>query len=164
MNASKIGLVGGKEYDTEIGSKYPAVNPKTRDQADIMTQNNSSILRITPTKNGITNTGSKPLNHEDIQFEVMEYDENDMKSLHSYKPQIASKFGSGLGKRRKNKDDLNLNSRSKTNIKPKDVPGRIIGIKDDNSSLRLGSVDEESDDEEESEDEEDLNMKPVRNQ
>jgi len=53
-----------------------------------------------------------------------------------------------------------LNTKSKTNIKPKDVPGRKIGIRDDNVSLKLGSVDEESDDEEDSA-EEDLNMKPV---
>lgn len=53
--------------------------------------------------------------------------------------------------------------RSKTNIKPKNVPARKIGLTDDKLSLKLGSVDEEDDSEgeEESEDEEDLNMKEV---
>jgi hypothetical protein len=55
-----------------------------------------------------------------------------------------------------------LNKRSKTNIKPKAVPGRKIGLTDDKLSLKLGSVDEgDSEDEESDEtDQEDLEMKP----
>ena len=156
-----MGLFDGKGDDTEVGNTQPWNLPggvaKSEGRADITTQNASSVMRSGPSK-----TTSKALNHEDVAFDIMEFDENDMKSMNSYKPQMSSQFGSGgLGKRAKNLDDEDLNKRSKTNIKPKAVPGRKIGLTDDKLSLKLGSVDEgDSEDEDESEEDEDLDMKP----
>jgi hypothetical protein len=53
-------------------------------RADVTTQNASSHMRSNPSK------VSKPLNHEEIAFDVMEFDENDIKSLYSYKPHQSS--------------------------------------------------------------------------
>ena len=77
INTSNLGLVDKKGFDTEAGNHYGQTKSELR--ADITTQNASSHLRsASPSKR------SKPLNHDDIAFEVIEFDE--VKSLSSFKP------------------------------------------------------------------------------
>ena len=100
MNASKMGLFDGKTYDTEnTNANIPFQIPPAKagkDLADVVTQNNSSVKKSSsPGKTNTTAPSRRPpVNHEDVGFEIMEFDENDLKSVHSYKPQLVSRFGS----------------------------------------------------------------------
>lgn len=83
INTSKLGLVDGKGFDTEAGNNQFLHGPtKSEGKADITTQNASSHMR-----SGSPSKASKPIHPDEIAMEVIEFDENDMKSMYSYKPQ-----------------------------------------------------------------------------